>query len=81
MSKGKVYLVGSGPGDVGLITVKGYELIRQADVILYDHLMPMELLQLAREDAEVISVGKFAGKHTMPQEQINALLVEKAADN
>ncbi|MHC4119441.1 MAG: uroporphyrinogen-III C-methyltransferase [Planctomycetota bacterium] len=81
MSKGKVYLVGSGPGDVGLITVKGYNLIRQADVILYDHLMPMELLQLARADAEVISVGKFACKHTMPQEQINALLVEKAADN
>ncbi len=76
-----MYLVGSGPGDVGLITVKGCELIRKADVILYDHLMPMELLQLARADAEVISVGKFASKHTMPQEQINALLVEKAADN
>ena len=73
--------MGSGPGDVGLITVKGYELIRQADVILYDHLMPMELLQLAREDAEVISVGKFASKHTMPQERINALLIEKATDN
>ncbi len=81
MSKGKVYLVGSGPGDVGLITVKGYELIRQADVILYDHLMPIELLQLARADAEVISVGKLASKHTMPQEQINALLIEKATDN
>jgi uroporphyrinogen III methyltransferase/synthase len=81
MSKGKVYLVGAGPGDVGLITVKGYELICQADVILYDHLMPMELLQLARADAEVISVGKFASKHTMPQEQINALLIEKARDN
>ncbi|MHC4626399.1 MAG: uroporphyrinogen-III C-methyltransferase, partial [Planctomycetota bacterium] len=72
MSKGKVYLVGAGPGDVGLITVKGYELICQADVILYDHLMPMELLQLARADAELISVGKFASKHTMPQGQINA---------
>ncbi len=81
MAKGKVYLVGSGPGDVELITLKGYELIRRADVILYDHLMPLELLQLAREDAEIISVGKLASKHTMPQEQINALLVEKAADN
>jgi uroporphyrinogen III methyltransferase/synthase len=81
MPKGKVYLVGSGPGDVELITLKGYELIRRADVILYDHLMPLELLQLAREDAEIISVGKLASKHTMPQEQINALLVEKAADN
>lgn len=81
MPKGKVYLVGAGPGDVELITVKGYDLIRRADVILYDHLMPLELLQLAREDAEKISVGKFASQHTMPQEQINALLVEKAADN
>ena len=81
MPRGKVYLVGSGPGDVELITVKGYELIRRADVILYDHLMPLELLQLAREDAEIISVGKLAGKHTMPQEQINALLIEKAANN
>lgn len=81
MPKGKVYLVGAGPGDVELITIKGYELIRRADVILYDHLMPLELLQLARDDAEIISVGKFASQHTMPQEQINALLVAKAADN
>lgn len=81
MPKGKVYLVGAGPGDVELITVKGYELIRRADVILYDHLMPLELLQLAKEDAEKISVGKFAGKHTMPQEQINALLVDKASEH
>ncbi len=81
MSNGKVYLVGAGPGDAELITVKGYELVRRADVILYDHLIPLELLQLAREDAEIVSVGKFAGKHTMPQEQINALLIEKTADN
>jgi len=81
MPKGKVYLVGGGPGDVELITLKGYELIRRADVILYDHLMPLELLQLARDDAEIISVGKLASKHTMPQEQINALLIEKARDN
>jgi len=81
MPKGKIYLVGSGPGDVELITVKGHELIRRADVILYDHLSPLELLQLAREDAEIVSVGKLAGKHTMPQEQINALLIEKAAEN
>jgi len=81
MPKGKVYLIGAGPGDAELITVKGYELIRRADVILYDHLIPLELLQLAGEDAEIISVGKFAARHTMPQEQINALLIEKAADN
>jgi uroporphyrinogen III methyltransferase/synthase len=81
MSKGKVYLVGSGPGDVELITLKGYKLICQADVILHDHLIPLELLELARADAEVISVGKFASRHTMSQDQINALLIEKAGDN
>ena len=81
MSNGKVYLVGSGPGDVELITLKGYKLISQADVILHDHLIPLELLQLARSDAEIISVGKFASRHTMSQDQINALLIEKAGDN
>jgi uroporphyrinogen III methyltransferase/synthase len=81
MSNGKVYLVGSGPGDVELITLKGYKLICQADVILHDHLIPLELLQLARADAEIISVGKFASRHTMSQDQINALLIEKAGDN
>ena len=81
MSKGKVYLVGSGPGDFELITLKGYKLIRQADVILHDHLIPLELLQLARADAEIISVGKFASRHTMSQDQINALLIEKTGDN
>lgn len=78
MSKGKVYLVGAGPGDPELITLKGYRLISQAGVILYDHLIPPELLELARSDAEVISVGKFASEHTLPQDEINRLLVEKA---
>ncbi len=81
MSNGKVYLVGSGPGDVELITLKGYKLIGQADVILHDHLIPLELLQLARADAEVISVGKFASQHTMSQDRINALLIQKARNN
>ena len=81
MPNGKVYLVGSGPGDAELITLKGYKLICQADVILHDHLIPLELLQFARTDAEIISVGKFARRHTMPQDQINALLIEKAGDN
>ncbi len=81
MSYGKIYLVGTGPGDVELITVKGYDLICQADVILHDHLIPSELLSLAKPGAEIISVGKFAGRHTMPQEQINKLLIEKAMDN
>ncbi|MBW7988830.1 MAG: uroporphyrinogen-III C-methyltransferase [Planctomycetes bacterium] len=81
MLDGKIYLVGTGPGDVELITVKGYKLICQADVILHDHLIPSELLRLAKPGAEIISVGKFAGRHTMPQEQINKLLIEKARDN
>jgi len=81
MSNGKVYLVGSGPGDVELITIKGYKLIGWADVILHDHLIPLELLQLARADAEIISVGKFASRHTMSQDQINELLIKKAGDN
>ncbi|MHC4215713.1 MAG: uroporphyrinogen-III C-methyltransferase [Planctomycetota bacterium] len=81
MKNAKVYLVGSGPGDVELITLKGYRLIALADVVLYDHLIPSELLLLARQDAEIISVGKFAGRHTLPQEQINALIVEKAKED
>ncbi len=81
MSYGKIYLVGTGPGDVELITVKGYKLICEADVILHDHLIPSELLRLAKPSAEIISVGKFAGRHTMPQLQINKLLIEKARDN
>lgn len=78
MAKGKVYLVGAGPGDVELVTVKAYRLICEADVILYDHLIPAELLRLARRGAEVISVGKFASRHTLPQRRINELLIEKA---
>lgn len=81
MSYGKIYFVGAGPGDVELITFKGYRLICQADVILHDHLIPSELLSLAKPDAEIISVGKFPGLHTMPQLQINKLLIEKARDN
>lgn len=81
MSKGKVYLVGAGPGDFELITLKGYELICHADVILHDHLISAELLQLAKAEAEIITVGKFASRHTMPQEQINALLIEKASEH
>jgi len=81
MSKGKVYLVGTGPGDVELITLKGCRLISQADVILYDHLIPAELLDIAKPSAELISVGKFAARHTLPQDKINELLIEKAQNN
>ncbi|MBE0537277.1 MAG: uroporphyrinogen-III C-methyltransferase [Phycisphaerae bacterium] len=80
MADGKVYLVGAGPGDMELITVKGLRLIGEADVVLYDHLLSMELLGLVKPGAEVVSVGKFAGKHTLPQEEISALLVRKAKE-
>ena len=80
MAQPKVYLVGAGPGDPDLITRKGYQLICQADVILYDHLIPLDLLQYAPPTAELVSVGKFASRHTLPQEEINALLVKKAQE-
>jgi uroporphyrinogen III methyltransferase/synthase len=79
--QGKVYLVGAGPGDIELITLKGYQMIGRANVILHDHLIPLELLKLAKPEAEIISVGKFGGKHTMPQDEINRLLIEKAKSN
>ncbi|MDX1994732.1 MAG: uroporphyrinogen-III C-methyltransferase [bacterium] len=75
---GKVYLVGAGPGDPGLITVKGLELLRGADVIVYDRLIPMELLAQARPDAEQINAGKLPQKHRLSQEEINAVLVDRA---
>ena len=78
MSKTSVFLIGAGPGDKGLITVKGLHILSQADVILYDHLIGHELLAHAKEDAEKISVGKFASKHTLPQEGINDLIIQKA---
>ncbi len=77
--KGKVYLVGAGPGDPGLITVKGRECIERADVIVYDYLAAPALLSLAPEKAEMIYVGKKGGDHTLSQDGINALLVEKAS--
>nr|WP_263327888.1 uroporphyrinogen-III C-methyltransferase [Neobacillus sp. Marseille-Q6967] len=79
MTKGKVYLVGAGPGDPKLITVYGMECIQQADVILYDRLVNDELLQYAKADAELIFCGKQPGKHHIIQEQIHELLVEKAS--
>ncbi len=73
-----VYLVGAGPGDPGLITVKGLEVLRRAQVVVYDQLASPELLKEAPADAEIIYVGKKAGAHALPQEGINQLLVDKA---
>ncbi len=78
MSTRKVYLVGAGPGDTGLITVKGLDLLRQADCVIYDGLANAALLDNVRPDAETINVRKRTGDHTIKQDQINALLVEKA---
>ena len=78
MTNGKVYLVGAGPGDIELATLKAARLVAEADVICYDHLIPLELLKRARPDAEIVSVGKFANKHTLPQDKINELLIQKA---
>lgn len=77
---GMVYLVGAGPGDPGLLTVKGLELIKKADCIIYDRLASPELLCYARPDCECIYVGKADRHHTLPQEEINKLLVEKAKE-
>jgi uroporphyrinogen III methyltransferase/synthase len=75
---GGVYLVGAGPGDLGLVTLRAKECIEQADVIVYDHLANPEILCWAREDAEIIYVGKKAGAHASSQDDINKLLIEKA---
>ena len=76
---GKVYLIGAGPGDPDLITVKGVECIRNADVVVYDYLAADQLLAYSRKDTEIIYVGKKGGDHTLPQEGINALIADKAA--
>ncbi|WML37910.1 uroporphyrinogen-III C-methyltransferase [Neobacillus sp. OS1-2] len=78
MKTGKVFLVGAGPGDVGLITVKGMEAIKQAEVILYDRLANPKLLEFAPRDCELIYCGKLPDRHILRQENINDLLVEKA---
>jgi uroporphyrin-III C-methyltransferase len=75
---GKVYLVGAGPGDPELITVKGLRCLQQADVILYDRLVNPELLQHAKEDAQLVYCGKLPHYHTMKQETINHFLVKYA---
>ncbi len=77
---GKVYLVGAGPGDPDLITVKGTQCLKQADVVIYDHLASAKLLRYARQDAEIIYVGKQQGTHTLPQDEMNKLIVAKARE-
>jgi uroporphyrin-III C-methyltransferase len=75
---GKVYLVGAGPGDPDLITVKGLRCIQEADVILYDRLVNKELLSYATPDCDLIYCGKLPNYHSMKQETINSFLVKHA---
>ena len=75
---GKVWLVGAGPGDAGLLTVKGKAVIEKADVIVYDHLVGNEILSSLDDKKKLINVGKLAGHHPIPQEEINRRLVEEA---
>ena len=74
---GKVFLVGAGPGDLKLITLKGLECIQAADSIIYDNLINKDLLHYARKGSEIIYVGKEAGRHALPQDDINVLLAQK----
>ncbi|PSV91203.1 siroheme synthase CysG [Photobacterium iliopiscarium] len=75
---GQVALIGAGPGDAGLLTLRGLQLMQQADVVLYDYLVSDEVMALVRRDAELVCVGKKAGFHSVPQEQTNQLIVEYA---
>ncbi|MBS5215340.1 MAG: uroporphyrinogen-III C-methyltransferase [Clostridiales bacterium] len=75
---GKVWLVGAGPSDPGLFTLKGKQVLENADVVVYDRLAGQGILSMIPEKAELIDVGKRAGNHTMPQEQINKVLLEEA---
>lgn len=78
MSVGMVYLVGAGPGDPDLITRKGLRLLRRADVVIYDRLIPCELLEETQPDAELIDAGKQPTRHRLAQADINARLIDRA---
>lgn len=78
---GEVALIGAGPGDAELLTVRAYRLIQEAEVVVYDRLVSDEIMALAPADAERIYVGKKCSNHALPQEQINQLLVDQAKRN
>jgi uroporphyrinogen III methyltransferase/synthase len=78
--KGKVYLVGAGPGDIGLLTVKGLRCLQKAEVVVYDFHLNAQILNYINHDAEFIYAGKRGGRHTMTQDEINDILVLKAKE-
>src|SRR5690349_20055443 len=79
-SKGAVYLVGAGPGDAGLLTLRGAELLGRADVVVYDALVNPDLLRLTPKSAEIIYGGKRSKDHAIPQDELNELLIAKARE-
>ncbi len=79
--KSKVYLVGAGPGNPELLTLKAVRLLQAAEVVLYDRLIGEGILELVSPEAELIFVGKASGNHALPQPEINSLLIEKANEN
>ena len=78
--KGKVYIIGAGPGDPGLLTLKAAQCLAESDVVVYDFLVGREILRYAKEDARLIYVGKKGGCHTVPQDELNRILVREAAE-
>ncbi|MGB9715736.1 MAG: uroporphyrinogen-III C-methyltransferase [Thermodesulfovibrionales bacterium] len=78
--KGKVYIIGAGPGDIGLLTVKGLRYLQKADVVIYDFHLNAQILNYINHDAEFIYAGKRGGHHSMTQDEINKLLIKKAEE-
>ena len=80
MAKGKVWLVGAGPSDVELLTIKGKKVLEQAEVVVYDALVGRGILALIPKDAELINAGKRADNHILKQEETNQILLDKALE-
>src|SRR5437870_9563795 len=79
-AKGMVYLVGAGPGDISLLTLRGAELLGRADVVVYDALINPDLLRMAPKEAEIVFGGKRSKNHAIPQDKLNQLLIKKARE-
>lgn len=75
---GHITLVGAGPGDIGLLTIRGLQVMQQADIILYDHLVNLDILDLARRESNKICVGKYSGQHLISQKELNKLMIQLA---